>query len=311
MYLSRGTVPTTHNVMSYLPTIPVMEDLTWHTNVLINSDLSERREAWYSSPQVNVMYSYVLNRNLTENVLHNMIRDDFGALWMLPYLPHTTVAREDAGVYLPSYVATYKYGEWALYWNREYLAYRRIDPETYIPVDAEPSSWHRLKQLTPIWIAPCWEAYVDRSINYTDVGDCRDGDTIKLKFRLTDQSEQAMVYNLLPPFDISDWLITPYQVSSARNLTKIDRRLTVSHSYRPSARSPDTTDRISAQYLLRYDDEYRDDFLFRGAFYWAKGGLIASNFVGDNNFWRLDGDKIEIEYKQGYAIAKLALRQTI
>lgn len=306
MFVNRDGIPTNFHVLPHMPHPPMVETLKWQTKTFIAADLSEFREPWIDVPAVTIQYNYTLNRNLRSE-LQEMLDNDL--IWVIPYLPHMTRAGYSFFGYAPNLNYPYKYGQYVAYISRRHLFYRRVD-DNLIPQDHLPPRWEELATET-VWMCPCWTAYVDRKINYTYAGRCLDGDRIKLTFRLTADAEHQQYYEVQPPYEFPNFLTVPHTITDARNQTMLDPKMTVPHSYQPTARMPDETQQLAAKYFLRYDDQYRDDYQFRGAFNWAKGSLISQDWVGDQSFWRLADDKINITYNQGYADANLNLRKAI
>ena len=307
MLVNRDNIPDSLHVLQKFPTIPIVETIRWKTKTFIAADLSENREPWWDAPAVTIQFNYRLSR-FNRPWLESLIGNDL--IWLIPYLPHMTVARPGRA-YLPSLVASYPYGEYAAYMTLDHIFYRRIDAgDSYSYQDATPDRWDELAS-KQVWICPCWQAYIDRSYSYQFSGRCLDGDIIQVKFRLTGGAEQQQYYEVSPPYSFPQQLVVPYNVTRARNQTMINNSMTVPHSYAPVAKQPDETKRLSVKYHLRYGDDIRDDYELRGAFNWTKGGALSQDWLGDFDFWRLENDQIVIDYTNAYAEAKMSLRNTI
>ena len=313
MYVNRDSVPSQYHVLQQMPVPPIMETLTWQTKTFISADLSERRDAWIKVPAIVVNYNFVYNRN-TVALRNAALNDDL--LWLIPYYPHMTLAREENGILKPSFVANYKYGEFAayIYLRGNLLSYRSIDPTNYDYQDTEPPRWHEMYRAIDnqleVWIMPCWLAYIDRNINYQDVGRCRDGDKMTLSFRLLSTSEVKQYYELTPPYAFPrETLVSPYTVTRSRHQTMISNKQTIPYVYQPVSQQPANAQTLAVKYYLRYGDDIRDDYEFRGAFNWARGGEVSQDWLDDQSYWRLADDKISIEYQRAFAVASCNLRK--
>ena len=307
MLVNRENIPDSLHVLQKFPTIPITEMLRWKTKTFIAADLSESREPWLDAPAITIQFNYRLSR-FNRPWLESIIGNDL--LWLIPYLPHMTVARLER-YYTPSQVANYPYGQYAAYMTQDHIFYRSIDAgDGYSYQDNTPDRWDDLagKQ---VWICPCWEAYIDRDYSYQFSGPCLDGDIINIKFRLTGGAEQQQYYEVYPPYSFQERLVVPYNVARSRNQLMINNRMTVPHSYAPVTKQPDETRRLNVKYHLHYGDDVREDYELRGAFNWAKGGALSQDWLGDFGFWRLEGDRITIDYTNSYAEAKMTLRNTI
>ena len=304
MFVNRDAVPSDLHVIQYLPVPPLIETLQWTTKIFIAADLSETREAWVDVPATTIQYAYIFNLN-TRALLQDAIAGDL--LWMLPYFPYMSLV-EDKQTWRPSFTFDYPYGETVAYISLDQIIYRNIDPINFTFVDTTPDRWGNFFDKT-VWVCPCYTAYIDRNIRYTSLGRCRDGDNIQLTFRLTAAGEQQSFFETPPPYTFTKNFTVPYNITRARNQTKLNTKASVAYSFSPFAKQPDVAQQVTAKYFLRHDDEVREDYELKGAFNWAKGAVNTQDWINDQSFWRLADDKLVINYHRGYTEAMANLRK--
>ena len=298
--LDRTAVDEKYSVLEQIPTIPVTERLVWATNIFVASNLKEYRRALTNYPATTLSYSFNL-RNINRTLFTEIMEKK--ATWMLPYMPHITDCAIVNGIAIPTTIngVTYPSAEYYLVFSRGHLVYRKADHMDVSAVDEFVD--------TELLITPCHKAVIDPRLSWIDEGECRDGATMTLSFRMTGDSEKALTYDYTEEFDFRDALQRGIEVQAARHQRNYAPKPSGIYTYQPRARMADEAPMLACRYLLEFDEFTREDYAFKGKFMTGKGAFTADNYVNDDTLHRLEDDTITIEYQQGIAIALANMRE--
>jgi len=301
MRLDRTAVPDKYSVLDTIPTIPVVEQLTWATNIFVASDLTEYRRALTDYPATTVTYNFFL-RNIHRTLFTEIMEKQ--ATWMIPYMPHITECGIVNGVAIPTTInsVTYPRAQYYLVLSRGHLIYRDAS-------DMDVSMFDGITEAIQSWIIPCHAAVIVPRLSWVDEGECRDGSNMSLSFRMTGDAEKALTYEFNEEFDFRDSLQRGIEVQAARHQRDYAPVPSSIYTYQPRARMADEAPILACRYLLDFDDFTREDYAFKGKFMTGKGAATASNYVDDDTLHRLQDDTILIEYQQGIVIAMANMRQ--
>lgn len=312
MLINRQEVDPRYDVLTLLPLPDAKETLVWTTNIFIAADLSESRQPLSAYPAITIVYNFELGcgqQSFLTSAITNTNK------WLIPYMPHFARGNLEGNELQLTSVSgdRYPYKDYCLVWNNHAMVYRQIAGMTDSTINlAEPAVsiplYDTIINSGNFWVAPCFFAFIDPAISYTDVGPHRAESTIALKFRLTGDSEQALTYQS-DDFDFSDVIQTPINVQAKRNQVVFAPPPAPADSFSPYGRMPDTTPVIEAKYRLFYDDYLREDYGFRGIWFKGQGAYTAGHYTGDNHLYRLSDDMISIEYSWGVSVATARLRE--
>ena len=307
MLFNRVEVPDQYTALSRMPLPTATEQLVWTTNIFISADLTEVRRPLSASPAITITYNFILNCN-SRQLLQSAVSDN--NTWLIPYFPHHTRGANINGVAIPATINNrpYPYKDYWLCWNSSTFVYRAIDNLMLADPTTTNEDYEKVINSPAFWIAPCYTAVIDPSIGYADVGQFRDGSTIALKFRLTGDSETALVYQT-DSFDFPNSVKSPVQVEYIRNEATFMPPPAGIDTYRPHALMANSTPIINATYWLDYNDFQRDDYDFRGVFFKGQGANTAGHYYNNQTLHRLQDDIVNINYDRGLSQATLKLRE--
>ena len=299
--LDRTAIDDKYSVLDQIPTIPVVERLTWATNIFVAADLTEYRRSLKDSPSIVLNYNFFL-RNINRTLFTEILERK--ATWMIPYMPHVTDCAIVNDIAIPTEIseASYPSADYYLIFARGHLVYRSA---SYMNV----STFDGITKASQLWCAPAYTAVIDPRLSWIDEGKCRDGSEMMLSFRLTGDSEKALTYEYSDAFDFQDSLQRGIEVTAARNQRNFAPTPSGIYTYKPKARLADEATILDCRYLLEYDEYVREDYKFKGRFMSGKGSFTADNYVQDDKLHRLQDGVLEIEYQQGMAIALARMRE--
>lgn len=305
MEIDRTAIDDEYSILEFVPQYEATETLEWATNIFVAADLSENRRSLSPYPAITIQYSFELsleNREFIFSVLDPVRIKDY---WVLPYYPHSTLSIvASQGVTIPSNIfqgnnISYPYHKYWMAYNRDYMVYGLMPDmtvdSTHFPVGSE------------VWIAPCYEAIIHPTMRTVDLGRCRYNHEIDLTFRMTADSEKAMTYHY-DDFPFYDALAVPVNTEHLRHQSMFTPIPAGAHSYNPFAYRSNQVSKVSANYFLRYDNYYREDYPFRGVF--MKGlGIAAGDYGYKDKKYRLEGSSLQITYHQGHATGSATMRE--
>ena len=299
--LDRTAIDTEYSVLEQMPTIPVTEQLVWCTNIFVAADLTEYRRALTDYPAMTLTYPFSL-RNVNRTLFTEILEKE--ATWIIPYMPYMTVCGVVNGTAVPSTVNNISYpsADYYLVFSRGHMVYRNAN-------DMDVSAFDGITGAMDVWVAPCYKAVIDPRLSWLDEGECRDGSTMTLSFRLTGGSEKQATYEYTDEFDFRDSLQRGLEVTAARHQRNYAPKPSGIYTYQPRARMADEATMIDCRYLLEFHDGDREDYYFKGKFMAGKGSATADNYVEDGTLHRIEDDAMMIEYQQGIAIATIKMRE--
>ena len=299
--LDRSVIDDKYSVLEQIPTIPVVEQLTWTTNIFVASDLTEYRQSLTDYPATLVTYNFNL-RNVNRTLFTTIL--DKKSTWIIPYMPQMTRCGIVSDQAIPTTISGVDYprAQYYLVFSRGHLVYRDAS-------DMDVSTFDGIINATQAWVAPCHEAVIEPRLSWVDEGECRDGSNLSLSFRLAGDSEKALTYEYNEEFDFRDALQRGIEHFAARHQRNYAPPPSAVYTYQPRARMADEATTLDCRYLLEYDDVTREDYGFKGKFMTGKGAATADNYVEENKLHRLENDIITIEYQQGIAIATATMRE--
>ena len=301
--IDREAIDMKYSVLEQMPTAFATEQLTWATNIFVAADLTEYRRSLAEFPAMVVTYNFNM-RNFNRTLFTGIMEQE--ATWMLPYFPHLTNAGIVNGVAVPTTVdsVTYPSAEHYLVFSRGHLVYRQAS-------HMDVSAFDGIMDAVQVWVVPCYEAVIMPRLSWIDRGECRDGSTMSLVFRMAGASEKALTfaYEGDEPFDFRDALQTPLEVDAARHQRNYDPVPAGVYTYQPTARAADEATIVNCRYLLEYSPFKREDYAFKGTFMKGLGAFTADHYVSEDKLHRIEDDTIMIEYQQGMAIANVLMRE--
>lgn len=303
--IDRTAVDDKYSILEFVPQYDATETLSWATNIFIAADLSENRRSLSPYPAISIQYEFELSLESREFIFSVLDPNRVKDYWILPYYPHSSATLiTSQGVVVPTHnfqgkSISYPYHEYWMVYNRERMLYGKMSDMTVgqdqFPIDSE------------VWIVPCYEAIINPAMRTVDYGKCRYGHELRLNFRMTADSEKAMTYHY-DDFPFYDALSIPVNTDHLRHQSMFTPIPAGAHSYNPYAYRRDQTSKVSANYFLRYDEYYREDYPFRGVF--MKGlGISAGEYGYKEKKYRLEPSSLEITYHQGHATASTVMRE--
>ena len=301
-----------YSVLEVLPLPTATEELVWVTNIFIAADLTERRQSLANYPAISITYTFVLTPNNRDFIADLVSRAHNE--WVLVYLPHMTRGRVLANGQVAVVSAggnSYPYHQYCCVFTSTDIYYLPIttnagNSSDIVLVDPLPLSSFFVGQT--VFVAPCFIAQISSKFNYSDVGPFRYGGRLKLTFRMSGESEEAMTYHV-DDFDFIQAVQSPLNIGVARRQSNFAARPSPAHVYTPHAYRQGQTPIVSATYWLNYDAYTRQDYNFRGAMMKRLGSLTADNYIDTTSLHRLSDDKIVINYDLGVAKASTSMRK--
>lgn len=310
MLLDRNDIEMKYSVLPYVPTAQATEELNWVTNIFVSADLTEQRTSLAQYPAMKVTYRLVVtpDNRFWLNGLYGQDRNE----WVLPYFPHLSTGRVLSGGQIVISSAgghAYPYANYCCVYNQDHIVYREIFAQHGDGSDVlllNPLTQFRTG--TPVFVAPCFTAFINPKISYRDLGPNRYGGSVNLQFRMTGESEKALNYHV-DEFDFIEAAQIPLNTNIARRQLSFAPQPAKAHAYTPNAYRENQTPMTRVTYWLDYDNFNRLDYTFRGAFMKRLGSFTAGNYLNSTTLHRIEDDKITINYDVGVAKAQVMMRE--
>ena len=314
LLLNRDEIDEKYSVLPFLPLPRATEQITWVTNIFVSADLSERRNSLARYPAIRITYEFVITPD-TRDWLDELITSAKNE-WVLPYFPHMTFGRRlPSGQIIITSVGghDYPYHKYCCVYSSARMIYKEITTTAGNSSDVRLSSpigsglFNSEQQL---FVAPCFVAILHPVFSYNDVGPYRYGGSVKLTFRMTAESEQAMTYDV-DDFDFINSAQQPLSVSMNRRQLSFAPKPAPAHTYTPNVYRKNQTPKTRTTFWLNYDNFVRQDYQFRGAIMKRLGSQTADHYLNNQILHRISDDMVTIAYDLGRAKATTMLREVV